>query len=270
MEEAQADLAWASARAEVLTDLDGVRLRAPTGMPRKLVCFSSYEGHLQNALDAYLRQRFGAAGRLLKALAIARIPKSFRERPLYYKGNHASYSGPDDEIVWPATTQMLDYEMELAVVIGSAGMNVPRERAMQHVFGYTIFNDFSARDLLMEEILARRGPHKGKDFGNGNALGPWLVTRDEIADPHGLSMQVRVNGTPCGRSSTREMTHRIESQIAEASRHEPVIAGEVLGTGCATHGCGFEQLRFLRPGDLVEVEIESIGVLRNRISQRSC
>jgi len=272
LHEAQADLDWAADRApaESVFPLTSVRLLAPTGMPPKLMCFSVYEGHMKNAMEAFLRHKFGGARHLIKATGLTRIPKGFYERPLYYKGNNASYSGPEDEILWPSTTRMMDYEMELGVVLGSGGINVKPEQAMQHVFGYTVFNDFSARDLLTAEILSRRGPLKGKDFGNGNAIGPWVVTKDEIADPHRLALRVRVNGELRGASNTSAMTHRIEAQIAEASRQEPVIPGEVLGTGCATNGCGFEQLRFLKPDDVVEVEVEKIGVLRNRISRQSC
>lgn len=272
LDAAREDLAWAADRRPDAAShaLERVRLQAPTGTPPKLLCFSVYEGHMKNAMAAFARHKFGAAGSWLGGLGLARVPKAFYQRPVYYKGNNLACSGPDDEILGPASTQMLDYEMELALVLGSGGINIAPERAMDHVFGYTVFNDFSARDLLIDEVLSRRGPLKGKDFATSNALGPWIVTKDEIDDPHQLALSVRVNGELRGASTTAQMSHRIEAQIAEASRHEPVVAGEVIATGCATDGCGFEQLRFLEADDLVEVEIEKIGVLRNRIARRRC
>jgi 2-keto-4-pentenoate hydratase/2-oxohepta-3-ene-1,7-dioic acid hydratase in catechol pathway len=270
--EARRDLEQAAAGASNpgVYPLAAVRLLAPTGRPPKLLCFSVYEGHMKNAMAASLVHKLGRWRHVVKALGLARIPKGFYRRPLYFKGNAASCSGPDEEIVWPATTRELDYEMELGVVLGRRGMNVRAEDALDYVFGYTVFNDWSARDLMSQEILALRGPLKGKDFGNGNTLGPCVVTKDEIPDPQKLSMQVRVNGELRGQASTAEMTHGIAAQIAEASRHEPIIPGEVIGSGCATTGCGYEQLRFLKPGDVVEIEIEKIGLLRNRVAQHSC
>jgi 2-keto-4-pentenoate hydratase/2-oxohepta-3-ene-1,7-dioic acid hydratase in catechol pathway len=272
LHEAYADLDWAAARGpeEALWPLAQVRLLAPTGMPPKITCFSIYEGHFKNGMEAFLKVKFGPWRHLIKGLGLARVPPRFYQKAVYYKGNNASYSGPEEDILWPSSTRMMDYEMELGVVLGSGGLNLKAEDAMKQVFGYTVFNDWSARDLLISEFLSLRGPLKGKDFGNGNTIGPCVVTKDEIPDPHQLDMQVRVNGELRGRCNTSGMTHRIEAQIAEASRHEPVIPGELIGTGCATNGCGFEQLRFLKPGDQVEIEIEKIGVLRNRVATQSC
>jgi 2-keto-4-pentenoate hydratase/2-oxohepta-3-ene-1,7-dioic acid hydratase in catechol pathway len=265
------DLSWAESHdtnAEAgIHNLSSVKLLPPTGIPPRLVCFSVYAGHMRNAAKAVMTMRLGIIGRGIAATGLVPVPnKGFYRSAIYYKGNPQSVSGPDQVILWPGQSKMLDYEMELGVVMGRGGLNIDARDAMSHVFGYTVFNDFSARDWLMKEILQMRGPLKSKDFATGNALGPWVVTRDEVVDPHALDMKVRVNGVQQAQSNTSQMSHRIDALIAEASRHEPLPAGSVIGTGCATNGCGLEQLKFLKPGDLVEIEIESVGTLRNRIA----
>ncbi len=272
LEAARADLSWVESNTSAagVYPLSEVRLLAPTGIPLKLRCFSVYKGHMENAVNAVLNDKLGRMAALLRATGLVKVPKGLIETPLYYKGNNASVTGPDDEILTPSTTERMDYEMELAVILKSGGLNIKPEDAMQHVFGYTIFNDFSARDLMAKEVMSRRGPLKGKDFATSNTLGPWVVTADEIPDPYNLKATVKVNGVVKGTSKTSLMSQIIDAQIAEASRHENVIAGEVIGTGCMPDGCGFERLEFLKPGDLVEIEMEKIGTLRNRISQHYC
>jgi 2-keto-4-pentenoate hydratase/2-oxohepta-3-ene-1,7-dioic acid hydratase in catechol pathway len=159
----------------------------------------------------------------------------------------------------------MDYECELACVIGTGGRDIPASRARQHVFGFTIFNDFSARDAQAIEMAGGLGPAKGKDFDGANAFGPCIVTLDEIGDPYGLEMIVRVNGVERSRGSSGDMHWRFEDMIAHVSRGETLHPGEILGSGTVGDGCGLEQLRFLEDGDTVEIEIQPIGVLRNRI-----
>ncbi|NWH09473.1 MAG: fumarylacetoacetate hydrolase family protein [Alphaproteobacteria bacterium] len=253
--------------------LSAVALKAPLARPARMRCFSVYDKHLLNAFRAAATLRAGKFGAFaLEKAGYVRIPKAFYLKPFYYKGNALSISGPEDAITFPKPTRMMDYEMELAAVLGRPGLNVDPSRAMDLVWGYTVFNDLSARDILTAEVLSRTrlGPQKGKDFDTGNAIGPWIVTKDEIPDPYALSMTARVNGTVWGRSSTSGMTHPISLQIAEASRHETLYPTEIICTGCANDGCGFEQLRFLNAGDVVEIEIEKIGTLRNRVSEERC
>lgn len=246
--------------------VEGTRF-APPLMPPRVLCFSVYEGHMKQAFQSVLTLKAGkAVSGMVKGLGLLKMPKRFYQRPLYYKGNNLSVSGHEDEVIWPRWTQMLDYEMELGVVLGKRGKNISANDAMPYVFGYTCFNDFSARDKMMEEIpWGGVGPIKGKDFDTGNAMGPWLVTADEIPDPYDLKIQVRVNGEVRGASSTSGMSHPISRMIEVASDEELVVPGEFFGTGAATNGCGIEFLRFLEPDDVVEVEIERIGVLRNRV-----
>ena len=212
----------------------------------------------------------GAAGLLInKVLPLARVPKDFYQGPPYYKGNPLSVIGPDDEVPWPSFAESkLDYEIELGVFIGTGGQDIKPADAKNHIFGYTIYNDFSARDRLLKEMLGGSlGPIKGKDFEGGNAIGPWVVTRDEIADPQNLSMTVKVNGNIMAETSTGEMYYGIDAMIERASEGERLVPGEFIATGAAADGTGIERWQFLEPGDVVELDIEGIGTLRNKIAQ---
>ena len=131
--------------------------------------------------------------------------------------------------------------------------------------GYTIFNDMSARDAQAAEMPGMLGPAKSKDFDTANIMGPCLVTADELGDPYDLNMVARVNGEEWGRGNTRDMRWAFEDVIAHISRSETLYPGEFLGSGTVGNGCGLEQLRYLRPGDLVELEVDGIGVLRTRV-----
>ena len=133
------------------------------------------------------------------------------------------------------------------------------------MFGYTIFNDFSARDMQSRETQFRLGPAKGKDFDTGNALGPWIVTPDEIPDPTALTMIARVNGEERIRTRSGGMQHSIIETLVHVSRSETLYPGDVFGLGTVGNGCGYEALRFLDDGDVVELEIEGLGILRNRL-----
>ncbi len=150
--------------------------------------------------------------------------------------------------------------------VGKGGCDIPKEQAMDHVFGFTCFNDFSARDHQMKEGAGGLGPAKGKDFRTGNAMGPCLVTKDEIGDGSGLTMVARINGEEWSRGTSSDMNHSFARIIEHVSRDENLQAGEFLGSGTVGGGCGLELGRFLNPGDIVELDIEGIGVLRNRIA----
>ena len=162
--------------AEAGPPLADVEVLAPL-RPRSLRDFLTFEGHLKNAM--------GNLGRPIAA--------EWYTTPAYYKWLPDTVIGPEDEIPWPGYTQKLDHELELAIVIGRPGKDIPRERALEHVFGYTIWNDMSARDTQAEELPIGMGPAKAKDWDGSNVLGPCIVTADEI-DPAGLRMTVRVNG----------------------------------------------------------------------------
>lgn len=244
-------------------------LLAPLPRMPKLRCFSVYEKHILQAFEQVLKRKAGSIPlHLLKILGLFRLPKRFYEKPIYYKGNHTAVVGDGHAIRCPPTCRMLDYELELAVVIGKPGRDIARADAMDHVFGYAVFDDFSARDTLIGEMMARPsvGPVKGKDFDTGNVLGPWIVTADELPDPYGLKMSVAVNGEVRGRAVSGEMAHRIDAMIEYASRDESLVIGEVFACGAVGDGTGIEAWRFLSPGDVVTLTIDGIGTLTNRIS----
>ena len=172
--------------------------------------------------------------------------------------------GTDQEVRWPAYSQVMDFELELACILGRTGVDIPRAAAAEYIFGFTIFNDGSARDTPFQEMAGQLGPAKGKDFDTGNVFGPWIVTADELGDPYQLQMTARVNGAGWGGGSSGAMYHRFEDIIAFISQSETLHAGEIIGSGTVGTGCGLELGRYLQPGDVVELEIERIGILRNR------
>ena len=230
-------------------------LLAPIPCPPQMRDFLCFEKHLVQAFEAVAKLRGTPA----------RIPQIWYQRPIFYHPNRFSVCGPDADVPWPAYTERLDFELEFGCYIGRSGKDIPKEKAREHIFGYTIFNDFSARDEQTMEMAGQLGPGKGKDFDNANAMGPCLVTADEIGDPYKLDMKVRVNGEEWGRGNSRDMHWKFEDCIAHASRSETLHAGEFFGSGTVGNGCGLEQMRFLNPGDTVELEVEGIGVLRNRV-----
>ncbi|MGC2762349.1 MAG: fumarylacetoacetate hydrolase family protein [Candidatus Binatus sp.] len=237
---------------------------------RDFLCF---EEHLKNSLARAIDVAAAGAADPAKARAQLEasgrftIPPVWYEIPVYYKCNRMSVVGPDEEVIWPHYAHVLDYELELAAVIGKRGVDISRERAREHIFGYTIFNDVSARDYQMREMTGSLGPAKGKDFDTGNILGPCIVTADEI-EPYSLTMTARVNGEQLSRGSSSTMHHRFEDCIAHVSQSETLYPGELICSGTVGGGCGLEHGRLLAPGDTVELEIEKIGVLRNRIVKR--
>ena len=190
------------------------------------------------------------------------IPDVYYDIPLYYKGNPRTLFGHEQEIPWPWYTQHLDYELELGFVVGRAGYNLTPETAHTSLFGVTIYNDFSARDIQRKESAGGLGPAKGKDFATG--LGPWITTIDEV-DVHNLTMIARVNGEEWSRGSSAASMWRVEELLAYISQAEEVHAGELIGAGTIDYGCGLELGRRLQPGDEIELEVTGIGVLRNRI-----
>ncbi len=230
--------------------VDGARLLAPL-RPRTMRDFLSFRGHMENALG-----RLGLP-----------IPEEWYEIPSYYKGMPDTVIGPDAEIPWPSYTDRLDHELELAAVVGKPGRDIPRERALDHVFGWTIWNDLSARDVQAKELKIGLGPAKGKDWDGSNVLGPCIVTSDEL-DVSDLRMSVRVNGETWGEDTTANMHHSFADLIAYASLAQMLHPGELLGSGTAAGGSGLELDRWLQPGDEVELEIEGIGILRNRIGTK--
>jgi 2-keto-4-pentenoate hydratase/2-oxohepta-3-ene-1,7-dioic acid hydratase in catechol pathway len=230
--------------------VEGARLLAPL-RPRSLRDFLTFEGHLNNALS-----RLGRP-----------IPEEWFDVPAYYKGMPDTVIGPDAVIPWPRYTDRLDHELELAAVIGREGTDITREHALEHVFGWTIWNDVSARDVQVRELPIGMGPAKAKDWDGSNVLGPCIVTADEL-DGTSVRMAVRVNGETWGEDTSANMHHTFADLIAYASQAQRLYPGEVLGSGTAAGGSGIELDRRLDEGDVVELEVEGIGVLRNTIGTK--
>jgi 2-keto-4-pentenoate hydratase/2-oxohepta-3-ene-1,7-dioic acid hydratase in catechol pathway len=230
--------------------VDEARLLAPL-RPRTLRDFLAFEGHLKNAYRNLGRD----------------IPPEWYEIPAYYKGLPDTVVGPDTEVSWPAYSDELDHELELAAVIGHTVKDVAPEDAESCIFGYTIWNDLSARDVQRREGAVGMGPGKAKDWDGSNVLGPCIVTADTF-DASDARMRVRVNGELWGEDTSAHMHHTFADMVAYASRSQTLRPGEVLGSGTAAGGSGLELGRRLAEGDVVELEVEGIGVLRNTIGRK--
>jgi 2-keto-4-pentenoate hydratase/2-oxohepta-3-ene-1,7-dioic acid hydratase in catechol pathway len=252
-------------------EASSVRLLAPLPLPAQIRDFLCFEKHLIQAFGRLRNVRAAAAPDPEKAMremeqaGTFTVPKIWYERPSFYKPSRFAVCGTDQDVAWPAYSKTIDYELEFACVIGKPGHNISKDKARAHIFGYTIFNDLSARDEQAQEMLSNLGPGKGKDFDNSNPFGPCIVTADEIPDPYALEMVVRVNGEERGRGNSREMHWKYEDCIAFVARDETMHPGEVFCSGTVGNGSGLETGRFLDIGDVVELEVEKIGVLRNRI-----
>ncbi|PLS20714.1 fumarylacetoacetate hydrolase family protein [Neptunicoccus cionae] len=193
------------------------------------------------------------------------VPDVWYQQPIYYKGNRMSFIGHGTDVQWPDYAEHLDIELELAIVVGKTGKNIEAADGIDHIFGYTILNDVSARDAQMAEMPGQLGPCKGKDFDTGNILGPFILTADEVPHPVALDMEARVNGERWGGGNSRQMQHDFGAILAHISASETVYAGEVIGSGTVGTGCGLELGKRLSDGDRFELEIEKIGILANRI-----
>jgi 2-keto-4-pentenoate hydratase/2-oxohepta-3-ene-1,7-dioic acid hydratase in catechol pathway len=187
------------------------------------------------------------------------------QHPVFFtKATHA-INGPGAAIPFDAAvSEQIDFEAELAVIIGRGGKNISSVKALDHVFGYTCLNDVSARDLQTQHSQF----FKGKSLDGACPIGPWIVTADELPDPQQLNITCRVNGVTKQDSNTRYMIFNIPTVIEILSRGMTLDAGDIIATGTPS-GVGFARKppEFLKPGDVVEVEIEGIGILRNRIGE---
>ncbi|TXN29481.1 fumarylacetoacetate hydrolase family protein [Lacisediminihabitans profunda] len=217
--------------------------------PPLLRDFMAFEEHLLNVFPKLGRE----------------IPDEWYRRPVYYKGNPSAVGAHEQDVAIPTYADRLDLEFEFAAIIGRAGVDIPEEDALSYIFGYTVYDDFSARDIQEAEMTVGLGPAKGKDFLGAHVLGPVVVTADELGDPYALRMTAFVNGVNWTDGSSADMHWKFEQMIAYASRDELVRVGEVFGSGTVGHGSGVEQSKWLEPGDVVELTVEGIGTLRNRV-----
>jgi 2-keto-4-pentenoate hydratase/2-oxohepta-3-ene-1,7-dioic acid hydratase in catechol pathway len=242
-------------------DLSSVKLLAPV-RPKTLRDFITFEEHLEGSL---------------KGLGMAPHP-AWYEQPVFYFSNTNAVIGPEDPVEVPPGCQRLDFELELAAVIGKPGKDLTPEQASEHIAGYTLYNDWSARDLMSSVIPLGVGPVKGKDFAN--TLGPWIVTADELApyrrgDRLALELHAEVNGValPGGGDNSANMSWSFEEIVAYASRGAELLPGDVLGAGTCGGGSlieywgrtGSENPPPLRPGDVVTLVAEGIGTVSNKV-----
>jgi fumarylacetoacetate (FAA) hydrolase len=183
------------------------------------------------------------------------VPAEWYEQPVFYFSNPTAVYGPDEAVPYPEGTEELDYELECAAVIGAEG----------EIGGFTVLNDWSARDVQRREMRVGLGPAKGKDFAT--SLGPVVVTRDEF-DGSEAEMIARVNGEERSRGNLRDMHHTWSALVATAGRNTVLRPGDIIGSGTVGTGCILEHGdgRWLERGDVVELEIEGIGTLRNRVA----
>ena len=238
----------------------GLVFGPPVLRPPSLRDFYAFEGHVR----AMWARRGGE------------IPEAWYRLPIFYFSNASEIRGPDDPVWSPAGSQELDYELEVAAVIDAPATDLVAERAEEVIGGFTIFDDWSARDLQREEMALHLGPAKGKDFAS--AFGPYLVTPDELADArsgtgYDLTMTVDVNGTETARGRWSDAHFSFGEMLARASADVHLRPGELIGSGTVGTGCLLETKaatlgRYLVPGDVVSLRIERLGELRNPIVAR--
>jgi 2-keto-4-pentenoate hydratase/2-oxohepta-3-ene-1,7-dioic acid hydratase in catechol pathway len=260
---------------QLLTTPERVRLLPPVPRPESIREFMAFEQHVINCArkrmppwraraDLWLEKLLGRDRTLAKRACLP-----WYERPVYYKGNRYAVVGHDSEVEIPRYCRRFDYELEFGIFLSRRGRDIPEHKARDHIGGYVIFNDFSARDIQAREMLGRLGPSKGKDFDTGNSMGPCLVTPDEVPDPYALAMSARINGDTVSLGNSSDMHFSFEEMIAYVSQNETLYPGEFFGGGTCSgalgKGCGLEHGRFLQAGDVIELEVERLGVLRNRI-----
>lgn len=249
-----------SRRTEVRPLLGAALL--PPLVPTSLRDFMTFEQHIDGAV-----KNLGPS---------ATVNPAWFQSPAFYFTNAAAVVGPHEDVLVPPLCQDLDFELEVAAVLGTSGRDLDLEQAQAAIVGYLVMNDWSARDLQLKEMPVGLGPAKGKDFAT--TLGPYLVTADELA-AHlvegflNLTMTAKINDRVVGQDNLSQMAWSFPEMVAYASRGAWVRAGDVLGSGTCGHGClvelrgryGAEKYPFLRPGDTVELSVEHLGVMSNRV-----
>ena len=225
--------------------LDDVELLAPLPRPNTIRDFMLIEEHVKNS--------FGD------------VPEAWYEIPVYWKGNPDTVVGPEATVAWPHYTAKLDFELEVGAIIGRRVWKATVEEAERAIAGYTVFNDWSARDIQFREMEVSLGPGLGKDFAS--SIGPCITTPDEF-DIATARMAARVNGETWAEGGLGSMLYTFPQVIAHLSQEQPLLPGDLLGSGTVGRGCGLELDRWIEPGDVVELEVQGIGVLRNAVGAR--
>ena len=265
---------------ELLQDPDGmasashVLASTEQGMPLSEVTLLTPVPHPPTMRDFYAFEQHVAAARAKRGLGM--IPEWY-EIPTFYFTNTSEIYGHDEPVLYPVGSKELDIELEIACVIGREGKDISPEEAADYIAGYTIMNDWSARDFQRLDMKLNLGPGKGKDFAT--SLGPWLVTPDELAgrrigsgasERYDMSMIARVDGKEISRGNFKQIHYSFEQMIAYASRNTRLLPGDVLGSGTVGTGClleiGTDVHPWFQSGETIELEIDGLGILRNKIS----
>jgi 2-keto-4-pentenoate hydratase/2-oxohepta-3-ene-1,7-dioic acid hydratase in catechol pathway len=229
-----------SYKAEVEVDTNSIKLLAPISNPGKVVCVGN------NYMDHCIEQNV--------------VPP---KQPMIFSKWASCIIGPNEDVILPEDSEQVDYEAELAVVIGKEGKNIPENQALDYIYGYTVMNDVSARDIQFEDVQWVRG----KSYDTFAPIGPAIVTADEIEDPHNLDIRLTVNGETLQDSNTKHLIHKIPYIISYLSKGFTFQPGDVIATG-TPHGVGVFRNPpiFLKKGDVCTIEIEKVGTLKNPIN----
>jgi 2-keto-4-pentenoate hydratase/2-oxohepta-3-ene-1,7-dioic acid hydratase in catechol pathway len=237
--------------APVRHAVDDVRILAPLPRPNSLRDFLVFEEHLRN-----VGRTIGRADQL---------PPEWYNLPAHYKGNVEAIYGPEDVVPYPGYTEKLDYELEICAVVGKTGRQVKEADGESYIAGYTLYNDWSARDIQMREGSVGIGPGIGKDFAS--SIGPCIATPDEFS-VEDSKLEARIDGETWSSGTLANMHFSFPQIIEYISQEATIVPGDLLGSGTIGLGCGFEVDRYLSPGMTVELEAEGIGLLRNSIGEK--
>jgi 2-keto-4-pentenoate hydratase/2-oxohepta-3-ene-1,7-dioic acid hydratase in catechol pathway len=242
----------------IVYPMDKVIFYPPLVRPMSVRDFYAFEKHVTTANQIRKRP----------------VPEQWYQFPVFYFSNPNSIFGHRQPIAYPLQTQALDYELEVACIIGKQAMNIPAHRAEEYIFGYMIFNDWSARDIQRQETKVGLGPAKAKDFAS--SFGPWITTVDELKDKgtgrpgvYDLKMIARVNGIERSQGNLKEMYYSFGDLLERASQDVYLLPGDVIGSGTVGTGCLLELTKglgpWLQPDDVVQLEVERLGILENPI-----
>ncbi len=238
------------------TPLENVKILAPVPHPRALIDFGLSPRHLGNSSATLIKHAFGAFGSLIAPVIRNTVQKATRGKMLYYKGNHNAIIGDNDAVHWPAYSSYLDIEPELAIITGNGA---------KPIAGYTIFNDSSARDIQLKEMLGLGGPARSKDFDCSNGLGPFMVTPDEVGDPLALSVKVKIGNRMEWTGSTSEYSAPPGKVIEYLKTVFTLLPGTVIGMGTIPDCTGLDNDSWINPGEKIEIIFDKLGILRQNI-----
>ena len=245
----------------IVYDTDEIKLLTPIPRPNTVRCFSLSEKHM---LDGIASMQDTAAWGNTKP-SLTKMPEEWYNLPTYYKTGTTEIYGSDEIIPWPELTNVFDFELEIAVIIGKEGRYIPEEEGEDYIYGYTIYNDWSTRDFQNREMSVNLGPGLCKD--NASSLGPCIVTKDEIPDIEKVMFTVSINDKKCAETHA-DFYFPLKHLIYYVSQVQTIFPGDVFTSGTLPGGSGGEKKNWIAPGDVVALEGEGIGVLRNIIGKK--